>query len=123
MTLSPVATDRHVDEAIRLFNISTLHAIQSGPGGEGVFTPEYTKQVDMAQAYILRRLPRGNQCSYARLKSDLEAQVRKSSLYFSLFVYIQQEFAESVIDRAVYSLTHKQVLEFKDRRLNVCRVG
>lgn len=75
MTLSPIATDRHVDEAIRLFNISTLHAIQSGPGGEGVYTPEYTAQVDSAQSYIVKRLPRGCQVSYARLKGDLERQV------------------------------------------------
>jgi DNA replication licensing factor MCM5 len=32
MCLSPVVTDRHVDEAIRLFNHSTMSAIQSGMG-------------------------------------------------------------------------------------------
>lgn len=34
MTLSPQATERHVDEAIRLFNFSTMNAIQSGMGEE-----------------------------------------------------------------------------------------
>ena len=32
MTLSPHASERHVDEAIRLFNFSTMNAIQSGMG-------------------------------------------------------------------------------------------
>ncbi len=32
MELSPTSTDRHVDEAIRLFNFSTMNAIQSGLG-------------------------------------------------------------------------------------------
>lgn len=32
MTLSAQATERHVDEAIRLFNFSTMNAIQSGMG-------------------------------------------------------------------------------------------
>jgi DNA replicative helicase MCM subunit Mcm2 (Cdc46/Mcm family) len=32
MTLSHHATERHVDEAIRLFNASTMNAIQSGVG-------------------------------------------------------------------------------------------
>jgi DNA replicative helicase MCM subunit Mcm2 (Cdc46/Mcm family) len=32
MTLSPVATEAHVDEAIRLFRQSTMDAVQSGQG-------------------------------------------------------------------------------------------
>lgn len=32
MTLSPVATEEHVDEAIRLFKFSTMDAVQSGGG-------------------------------------------------------------------------------------------
>jgi DNA replicative helicase MCM subunit Mcm2 (Cdc46/Mcm family) len=32
LTLSPVASEVHVDEAIRLFDISTLHAVEAGPG-------------------------------------------------------------------------------------------
>jgi DNA replication licensing factor MCM5 len=32
MTLSPVATEAHVEEAIRLFRQSTMDAVQSGQG-------------------------------------------------------------------------------------------
>jgi DNA replication licensing factor MCM5 len=32
LSLSPVATERHVTEAIRLFNYSTMSAVQSGNG-------------------------------------------------------------------------------------------
>ena len=32
MTLSPVATEQHVDEAIRLFKFSTMDAVQTGSG-------------------------------------------------------------------------------------------
>jgi DNA replication licensing factor MCM5 len=30
MTLSPIATEEHVEEALRLFNVSTVDAINSG---------------------------------------------------------------------------------------------
>lgn len=32
MTLSAITSESHIDEAIRLFNISTLHAVQATPG-------------------------------------------------------------------------------------------
>jgi hypothetical protein len=37
MTLSPVATEEHVDEAIRLFKFSTMDAVQSGGGKISLF--------------------------------------------------------------------------------------
>jgi len=30
MSLSPVASEEHVDEAVRLFKVSTMQAVQSG---------------------------------------------------------------------------------------------
>ena len=31
ITLSPIVLENHVDEAIRLFNVSTLNAVNAGP--------------------------------------------------------------------------------------------
>ena len=49
MSLSPVASEQHVDEAIRLFRISTLVATQSGYGkrdlaGGGMMEISWTTQ-------------------------------------------------------------------------------
>jgi DNA replication licensing factor MCM5 len=45
MTLLPVAQKRHVDEAIRLFKVSTLEAATSAGGATEVMTPELAAEV------------------------------------------------------------------------------
>ena len=74
LTLSPVATEMHVDEAIRLFNHSTMSAIQSGAVGSldrGAFSDEVRKIEDQ----IRRRLPLGSRISEKHLKDELGKQV------------------------------------------------
>lgn len=74
MTLSPFATETHVDEAIRLFNHSTMSAIQSGSVGSldrGAFSDEVRKIEDQ----IRRRLPLGSRISEKHLKEELSKQV------------------------------------------------
>jgi DNA replication licensing factor MCM5 len=74
MTLSPVANESHVDEAIRLFNHSTMSAIQSGSVGNldrGAFSDEVRKIEDQ----IRRRLPLGSRISEKHLKEELSKQV------------------------------------------------
>jgi len=74
MSLSPVAADRHVDEAIRLFNVSTLHAVQSGPGQE-TLSPEYVKKISACQSFVLKKLHRGSQMSHSKLKRGVMSEV------------------------------------------------
>ncbi|KAJ3195785.1 minichromosome maintenance protein 5 [Irineochytrium annulatum] len=70
MSLSPVATVEHVEEAIRLFNISTMSAVQSGQdniGGMGASGNDITR----AQIHIRTRLPIGSQLSLQAVRDDL----------------------------------------------------
>lgn len=63
MTLSPVATEAHVDEAIRLFRASTMQAV-----GEGATTrQELIEEVSKIEVELRRRLPIGWSTSYAVL--------------------------------------------------------
>ncbi len=107
MTLSPIATEEHVEEAVRLFNISTLNALQSGPGGENVARPQFQKDVENIQAQILRRLPKGSQISQSSLINNLE----------------NQGFSRSAVERAIYMFIRKEVLRYKDRQMTITRVG
>ncbi len=121
MTLSPVATEKHVDEAVRLFNISTLHAIQSGNSGEGGLNPIFIQEVEKIQNYILKRVGRGVEISYNGLKNSLERQVPIT--INSLQLIQLQDYNAAAIDRAIFNLVQKQILSYKDRRMSLCRIG
>jgi len=106
ISLSPVANEIHVDEAIRLFDISTLHAVEAGPA-EGFSRPQFVQEVERIQQQIRRRLPSGNQISTASLSKEMG----------------NQGFTDMAIDRAIYLLVQKEVLRYVDRRLVVRRIG
>ncbi|KAJ3386334.1 minichromosome maintenance protein 5 [Lobulomyces angularis] len=106
ISLSPVASEVHVDEAIRLFDISTLNAIEAGPA-EGFSRPQFMKEVERIQQQIRRRLPCGSQVSAASLTKDMATQ----------------GFGDMAIDRAIYLLVQKEVLRFVDRRLIIRRIN
>ena len=63
LSLSPIATETHVDEAIRLFRASTMQAV-----GEGATTrQELIEEVGKIEVELRRRLPIGWSTSYAVL--------------------------------------------------------
>ena len=67
MALAPFATDVHVDEALRLFQVSTLDAALSGTlsGVEG-FTPAADQQeVQRCEQQLKSRFPVGSQVLYS----------------------------------------------------------
>merc|ERR1712181_99003 len=68
MELQPFATDAHVDEAIRIFQVSTLSAAQSGDlqGAEG-FTTEEDQQ-------LKKRFAIGSQVSQHTILQDFAKQ-------------------------------------------------
>ena len=77
VTLSPVATEEHVDEAIRLFRFSTLNAVESG-NIEGMTRGELQEEVQRLEREIMRRLPLGWTTSYARLRNEFVDKQRYS---------------------------------------------
>merc|ERR1712228_821334 len=64
MELKPFATDAHVDEAIRIFQVSTLSAAQSGDlsGAEGFTTEEDQEMLYRIEKQLKKRFAIGSQC-------------------------------------------------------------
>ncbi|KAH8649648.1 MCM2/3/5 family-domain-containing protein [Tricladium varicosporioides] len=68
LSLSPIATESHVDEAIRLFLASTMDAVTMG-SGQG--SKELNEEVNKLEDELKRRLPIGWSTSLATLKREL----------------------------------------------------
>jgi DNA replication licensing factor MCM5 len=67
LSLSPVATEAHVDEAIRLFLASTMDAVTQG---EGQGSRELMEEVGKVEEELRRRLPIGWSTSLATLRRE-----------------------------------------------------
>ena len=67
LSLSAVATEAHVDEAIRLFLASTMDAVTHGEGQSG---KEMMAEVSRVEGELRRRLPIGWSTSLATLKRE-----------------------------------------------------
>lgn len=65
MELQPFATEKHVDEALRLFQVSTLDAASSGSlaGAEGFTTEEDQETLNRIEKQLKRRFAIGSQVS------------------------------------------------------------
>lgn len=65
MQLQPFATDVHVTEALRLFQVSTLDAAMSGSlaGAEGFTTEEDHEMLNRIEKQLKRRFAIGSQVS------------------------------------------------------------
>ncbi|ORX49392.1 MCM-domain-containing protein [Hesseltinella vesiculosa] len=99
MTLSPVANEQHVEEAIRLFKFSTMDAVQSG-GVEGVSRSELMKEVQMIERDIQNRLPVGSQVSVMKIKNDY---------------IVNKKYSEAAVNRALAVLGRREVLQFRSQ--------
>ncbi|KAJ2164621.1 minichromosome maintenance protein 5 [Coemansia sp. RSA 560] len=106
VTLSPVATIEHVDEAIRMFRMSTMDAVQSGQG-DGTTRADLSAEMRRVEQEIRRRLPIGSQVSVRAIKNDFTAQ----------------GFSAHAVDRALYLLVRQETLQFKSQRMVIQRVG
>ncbi|RKO89743.1 MCM2/3/5 family-domain-containing protein [Blyttiomyces helicus] len=105
MTLSPVATDRHVDEAIRLFNHSTMEAVQAGMV-EGYSRSRFSDEVQRIEDQIRKRTRIGTKVPEKALRDELE----------------NQDFNKDAIRKAIEILVRKDVLAYSDRRMKLLRV-
>ena len=67
LQLVPIATEEHVDEAIRLFLASTMDAVNQG---EGQGSREMMDEVNKVEEELKRRLPIGWSTSLATLRRE-----------------------------------------------------
>ncbi|KAH7413568.1 MCM2/3/5 family-domain-containing protein [Phaeosphaeria sp. MPI-PUGE-AT-0046c] len=68
LSLSPIAEERHVDEAIRLFLASTMDAVNQG-SGQG--SKELMEEVNKLEEELRRRMPIGWQVNLSTLKREM----------------------------------------------------
>jgi len=95
MTLSPTATEHHVNEAIRLFNLSTFEAATSGAVVSETLSPALMSEVNNAEALLKRRLPIGSKVSE---KNVIEDFVRQGVSEFGIRKAIQVMVQRSELD-------------------------
>lgn len=105
LQLSPVANENHVDEAIRLFQASTMDA-----AGQGItnISPETQQQVHRIEKEIRKRLPIGFSTSYETLRKE--------------FVNAKQ-YTQFALDKALYALERQESITFRYQRQNVLRTA
>lgn len=104
LSLQPIATEEHVDEAIRLFLASTMDAV-----GQGATTSqELLEEVGKVEAELRRRLPIGWSTSLATLKREL-CQGRG--------------YSENALGRALVIMSRRETLQFRNGGGSVFRSG
>ncbi|KAK4227102.1 MCM2/3/5 family-domain-containing protein [Podospora fimiseda] len=105
LTLSPVATEEHVDEAIRLFLCSTMDAVNQG-SNQG--SRELNEEVNRIEAELKRRLPIGWSTSLATLRREMVEG---------------KGFSEAALNRALMILQRRDTIMFRNQGAQVYRNG
>ncbi|XXH00547.1 hypothetical protein Hte_006895 [Hypoxylon texense] len=106
LTLSPVATEQHVDEAIRLFLCSTMDAVTQGTANQG--GRELNDEVNRVEQELRRRLPIGWSTSLATLRREMVES---------------RGFSEQSLNRALMLLQRRDTIMFRNQGAQVYRNG
>ena len=101
MSLSPVAAEEHVDEALRLFKVSTMQAVLAGHSLEGMTRPDLIKEIDRIEKVIRQRLPIGASISYRSLVNEMVSN---------------KGFPEHSVNRALEIMVQQDKLLLKNQR-------
>lgn len=104
INLSPVATEEHVDEAIRLFMGSTMEAVIHGQQAG----KELKDEMNKIEAELVRRLPVGWNTSFYTLKKEL---------------VVNKGYSEAALSRALQSMNARGVITFAQGMSKVVRTG
>lgn len=107
MTLNTTVKEEHVDEAIRLFKLSTMNAVQAG-NVDGMTRGELQEEVNKLDRDIRRRLPIGWSTSAAKLRGEFVES---------------QGYTQHALDRALWILEKRDVIRFSNQRKTVTRTG
>ncbi|KAF2455444.1 MCM2/3/5 family-domain-containing protein [Lineolata rhizophorae] len=105
LTLSPIAAEEHVDEAIRLFLASTMDAVNQG---EGQASRELMEEVNKVEEELRRRLPVGWSTSLATLKREFVDG---------------RGYSEQALNRALLVLQRRETVQIRHGGVQVYRSG
>lgn len=108
MQLKPFVTDSHVDEALRLFQVSTLEAAHSGglAGAEGFTTPEDQDTTNRIEKQLKRRFPIGTQVSEYAIVQD----------------FLKQRYPEHAVHKVLQLMVRRGELLHRFQRKTLIRV-
>lgn len=108
MQLQPFATERHVDEALRLFQVSTLDAAMSGSlaGAEGFTTEEEHQTLTRIEKQLKKRFAIGSQVSEHSIVQD----------------FLKQKYPERAIYKVLYFMIRRGELQHRMQRKMLYRV-
>ncbi|ODQ63229.1 component of the hexameric MCM complex [Nadsonia fulvescens var. elongata DSM 6958] len=102
--LRPVCNVEDVEEALRLFNASTLNAVQEGAGTR----KELIEEVNKITAELKRRLPIGWSTSYQTLIREFVGG---------------KGYSQHALNKALTVLERRETIQFRHQRQNVYRSG
>ncbi|KAF7086518.1 hypothetical protein CFC21_089804 [Triticum aestivum] len=105
MRLTSVATPEHIEEAFRLFNVSTVDAARSGINEHLNLSPEIANEIKQAEAQIKRRMGIGSHISERRLLDELN----------------RMGMNESIVRRALVIMHQRDEVEYKRERHVIVR--
>lgn len=105
LRLVPIATEEHVDEAIKLFLASTMDAVKMG-SGQG--NKELNDEVNKLEDELKKRLPIGWTTSLATLKRDLVEG---------------KGYSEQALSRALTILQRRDTITIRQQGSQVYRNG
>ena len=115
MQLSPTANAEHVNEAIRLFQASTMDAASYdmdvstiGLNGDDNTGYDPAREMRMLEDEIKRRFPVGFITNYTTLRKEF---VEK------------RNFKQSVLDRALFAMESREQIQFSNGRKKIHRIG
>jgi len=108
MELKPFATDSHVDEAIRIFQVSTLSAAQSGDlsGAEGFTTEEDQDMLFKLEKQLKKRFAVGSQVSQHTIMAD----------------FAKQKYPEKTVQRVLAIMIRRGELQHRMQRKMLYRL-
>eukprot|EP01128_Nolandella_sp_AFSM9_P011182 TRINITY_DN7898_c0_g1_i1.p1 TRINITY_DN7898_c0_g1~~TRINITY_DN7898_c0_g1_i1.p1 ORF type:complete len:385 (-),score=60.75 TRINITY_DN7898_c0_g1_i1:6-1160(-) len=106
MTLAHSVTESHVEEAIRLFTVSTVDAINSGEVVLEKMSDHMKQEVENCERLIKRRLAIGSRISEKKLIDNL------CRAY---------DIEERIVRKAIQVMTSRDELEYRSKRINVYR--
>lgn len=105
LSLSPIATEEHVDEAIRLFLASTMDAVTHG---EGQGSKELMAEVGKVEDELKRRLPIGWSTSLATLRREFVDG---------------RNYSEQSLNRALVVLQRRETIQIRSGGSQIYRNG
>ncbi|XP_012275934.1 DNA replication licensing factor Mcm5 [Orussus abietinus] len=109
MRLQPFATESHVDEALRLFQVSTLDAAMSGSlsGAEGFTTEEDHEMLTQIEKQIKRRFAVGTQVSEQNIVND----------------FTKQKYPERAVYKVIHTMIRRGELQHRMQRKMLYRLS